>query len=110
MQTRQVREELARFESRSEPRGSEPPRHGGGLMTASDTTARVTPYIEELLENSYARENLRDAAQNLRGAYARAQKRRARAASGSGQVKRSLRLSRANAHKKSTGKTAVRPD
>jgi hypothetical protein len=50
-------------------------------MTASDTAARATPYIEELLENNYARENLRDAAQNLRGAYARAQKRRAKAVS-----------------------------
>jgi hypothetical protein len=49
-------------------------------MTASDTTARITPYIEELLENGYARENLRDAARNIRGAYGRARKRRAKAA------------------------------
>jgi hypothetical protein len=48
-------------------------------MTASDRAAIVTPYIEELLENSYVRENLRDAAQNVRGAYGRAHKRRAKA-------------------------------
>jgi hypothetical protein len=49
-------------------------------MTASDTTARITPYIEELLENDYARENLRDAARNIRAAYGRVRKRRAKAA------------------------------
>jgi ferric-dicitrate binding protein FerR (iron transport regulator) len=49
-------------------------------MTASDTTARITPYIEELLENGYARENLRDAARNIRAAYRRVRKRRAKAA------------------------------
>ena len=49
-------------------------------MTASDTAAGVTPYIAQLLENSDARENLRDAAQNIRGAYGRAQKRRAKTA------------------------------
>jgi hypothetical protein len=49
-------------------------------MTASDTGAGVTPYIAQLLENSDARENLRDAAQNIRGAYGRAQKCRAKTA------------------------------
>ena len=49
-------------------------------MTASETATRFRPYVEELLVNSYARENLRDAVENLRGAYDRVQKRRVKAA------------------------------
>jgi ferric-dicitrate binding protein FerR (iron transport regulator) len=47
-------------------------------MTALHTAGRVTPYLEELLENSYARERLREAARNLRGAYGRFRKPRPR--------------------------------
>jgi hypothetical protein len=49
-------------------------------MAASDTAKSFRPYVEELLENGYARENLREAMDNLRGAYARARKRRVKAA------------------------------
>ena len=45
-------------------------------MTATDTAARLAPYIEQLAENSYARENLQDGAKSLRAAYGRSQKRR----------------------------------
>jgi len=42
----------------------------------TDATTRLLPFAEEMLENSYARENLREGAENLRAAYARARKRR----------------------------------
>ncbi len=38
--------------------------------------ATLKPIAEELLENSYARENLQEGAEKLRDAYSRAQKRR----------------------------------
>jgi hypothetical protein len=44
-------------------------------MAASDTAARMSPYIDELFENSSARENLRDA-------YRHARRRRRKAAGG----------------------------
>src|SRR4051812_12659751 len=49
-------------------------------MAATDQAARLTPYVEELLGNSYVRENLRDGIADLRAAYARSQKRRVKAA------------------------------
>jgi hypothetical protein len=42
----------------------------------TDAPARLLPLAEELLENSYARESLREGAENLRDAYERARKRR----------------------------------
>jgi hypothetical protein len=48
-------------------------------MPATDTASRLTPYIEELLDNEYARENLREGASQLRAAYERSQKRRVKA-------------------------------
>jgi hypothetical protein len=50
------------------------------MPAATDLTSRLTPYIEELLGNEYARDNLRDGADRLRGAYERSQKRRVKAA------------------------------
>ena len=38
--------------------------------------SRMLPLAEELLDNTYARENLREGAEKLRDAYERAQKRR----------------------------------
>jgi hypothetical protein len=49
-------------------------------MPAADTTSRLTPYIEELLDNEHARENLREGASQLRAAYERSKKRRVKAA------------------------------
>jgi hypothetical protein len=43
-------------------------------------TARFTPYVQELLENEYARDNLREGADKLRAAYGRSRKRRVKAA------------------------------
>lgn len=45
-------------------------------MAATDVSARLLPYAEELLENEYARDNLRQGAEKLRDAYGRTQKRR----------------------------------
>jgi hypothetical protein len=45
-------------------------------MAMTDLSSRFGPLTEELLENRYARENLREGAEKLREAYARAQKRR----------------------------------
>jgi hypothetical protein len=45
-------------------------------MPATDLPARLLPYAEELLENEYARDNLRQGAEKLRDAYGRTQKRR----------------------------------
>ncbi len=49
-------------------------------MPATDTTSRLTPYVQELLDNEYARENLRDGAAKLRTAYERSRKRPVKAA------------------------------
>jgi hypothetical protein len=49
-------------------------------MKAADTASRITPYVEQLAENEYARENLRKGAENLRAAYERSQKRRVKKA------------------------------
>ena len=46
----------------------------------TDATTRLIPFAEEVLENDYARENLREGAENLRDAYARARKRRVKPA------------------------------
>jgi len=45
-------------------------------MAFTDGPSRLMPLAEELLDNAYARENLRDGAEKLRDAYGRAQKRR----------------------------------
>jgi hypothetical protein len=42
----------------------------------TDIPAKLKPFAEELLENSYARENLQEGAEKLRDAYERSQKRR----------------------------------
>jgi len=49
-------------------------------MPATDMASRLTPYIEELLSNEYARENLRESAGRLHAAYERSKKRRVEAA------------------------------
>jgi uncharacterized protein with von Willebrand factor type A (vWA) domain len=49
-------------------------------MTATDTASRLAPYIEQLAENSYARENLQAGARSLQAAYERSQKRRVKLA------------------------------
>src|SRR4051812_27719665 len=45
-------------------------------MATTELRSRLGPLAEELLENTYARENLREGAEKLRDAYGRAQKRR----------------------------------
>jgi hypothetical protein len=45
-------------------------------MAMIDVPPRLLPLAEELLDNDYARENLRDGAGKLRDAFERAQKRR----------------------------------
>lgn len=42
--------------------------------------SRLTPYVQELLDNEYAQENLLDGAAKLRAAYERSKKRRVKAA------------------------------
>jgi hypothetical protein len=49
-------------------------------MPAGETASRMTPYIEQLLEDESARENLRRGADKLREAYERSQKKRVTAA------------------------------
>lgn len=49
-------------------------------MASTDAVSRLTPYIEQLLEDESARDNLRQGADKLRGAYQRSQKRRVKAA------------------------------
>lgn len=49
-------------------------------MRGTDTASRITPYVEQLAENEYARENLRRGAENLRAAYDRSRKRRVKSA------------------------------
>jgi hypothetical protein len=45
-------------------------------MALNDLSSRFGPFAEELLENRYARENLREGGEKLRDAYGRARKRR----------------------------------
>jgi hypothetical protein len=49
-------------------------------MRGTDTASRIAPYIEQLAENEYARENLRRGAENLRAAYDRSRKGRVKKA------------------------------
>jgi hypothetical protein len=49
-------------------------------MASTDTISRLTPYIEQLLEDNSARDNLRQGAAKLHDAYQRTQKRRVKAA------------------------------
>ncbi len=59
------------------------------MPTATDSASRLTPYIQELLDNEYARDNLRDGAVKLRDAYERSRKRRVKAAH-DGKLRRQL--------------------
>jgi hypothetical protein len=59
-------------------------------MASTDTVSRLTPYIEQLLEDEAARDNLRQGADKLRDAYRRSQKRRVRTAR-DGRLHRQLR-------------------
>jgi len=45
-------------------------------MAVTDVPSRLLPLAEELLDNTYARDNLREGAEKLRDAYDRSQKRR----------------------------------
>jgi hypothetical protein len=45
-------------------------------MAATEMSSRLAPYAQELLDNEYARENLRAGAEKLRAAYGRSQRRR----------------------------------
>jgi hypothetical protein len=45
-------------------------------MAMTDAPSRLLPFAEELLDNTYARENLREGTEKLRDAYGRARKRR----------------------------------
>jgi hypothetical protein len=45
-------------------------------MALTDAPSRLLPLAEELLDNRYARENLREGAEKLHDAYGRARKRR----------------------------------
>src|SRR6476659_9339332 len=49
-------------------------------MAITDAPSRLVPLAEELLDNTYARENLREGAEKLRDAYGRARKRRVKPA------------------------------
>jgi hypothetical protein len=49
-------------------------------MAKNDTLTRLGPYAERLAENQYLQENLGEAMANLRAAYARVSKRKAKAA------------------------------
>ncbi|MDX6595267.1 MAG: hypothetical protein QOI72_649 [Solirubrobacterales bacterium] len=46
---------------------------------ATETAARIAPYLEQLLEDDSARKDLRRGADKLRDAYQRSQKRRVKA-------------------------------
>jgi hypothetical protein len=45
-------------------------------MAASGKAAGFAPYVQELFENEYVQQNLRDGVDQLRSAYRRSQKRR----------------------------------
>lgn len=45
-------------------------------MSTAETTARLTPYLQEALDNEEVREQLRRGASRLRAAYERSRKRR----------------------------------
>ncbi|HEY5977761.1 MAG TPA: hypothetical protein VIT85_07870 [Solirubrobacterales bacterium] len=45
-------------------------------MRTDATISRLSPVVEEIMENNYARQQLQSGAENLRDAYNRAQKRR----------------------------------
>jgi len=55
------------------------------------TASRLTPYVQELLDNEYAQENLLDGATKLRDAYERSKKRRVEAARDR-KIRRQLRV------------------
>ena len=61
-------------------------------MTATESAARLGPYVERLLQNAYVQDNLLDAVENLREAYERAQKRRVEPARDE-KIRRQLRQS-----------------
>jgi hypothetical protein len=45
-------------------------------MARTDHAARVAPYLQELMDNDYVQQNLREGIGRLQAAYERAQKRR----------------------------------
>ena len=49
------------------------------MPSTKDPAGRLTPYVQELLDNEYARDNLREGAGRLRDAYERSRKRRVKA-------------------------------
>jgi len=49
------------------------------MPSTKDSAARLTPYVRELLDNEYARDNLSEAGARLRDAYERSRKRRVKA-------------------------------
>jgi hypothetical protein len=55
------------------------------------TASRLTPYVQELLDNEYAQENLLNGAAKLRAAYERSKKRRVKAANDR-KLRRQLRV------------------
>jgi hypothetical protein len=64
-------------------------------MPTSATASRIAPYVEQLLEDESARQNLRRGAEKLRDAYERSQKRRVKTARDEklrGQLKSALQL------------------
>ena len=68
------------LEPRDEPKPPEDhltqPKEETMAPSPTDIPSRLMPLAEELLDNSYARENLQEGAEKLRDAYGRAQKRR----------------------------------
>jgi len=58
-------------------------------MSATATASRISPYVQELLDNQYAQENLREGGAKLRAAYERSRKRRVKAAR-DGKLRRQL--------------------
>ena len=49
-------------------------------MSGDAAISRITPYLEEVLENTYAREQLQSGAKNVRAAIDRSRKRRVKPA------------------------------
>jgi hypothetical protein len=75
-------------------------------MASTDAVSRLTPYIEQLLEDESARDNLRQGADKLRGAYQRSRKKRVKAA----KDKRLRRQLQSAAQSLAAGATALAHD
>jgi hypothetical protein len=50
------------------------------MPSTTRSAGRLAPYVQELLDNEYARDNLREGADRLRAAYERSRKRRVKVA------------------------------